>query len=591
MKLLCFVGIPVVTIFIALILLDTMAFRRSASVQAVERVSLLAQQTAQVLDSELSTAAGAADTLAAVISKAHVDWTTLPGLGRELVERLDLVVGVVIAFDVDTTVPGVPKAAYVFQRDGRFQERDITDTHDIAANAPWYRTELKPGRGEWTEPFFGEVIGIDIVSYTTRFVTDSGIRGFVVVDVGMKQLFSALNVGDFKDVIPFLTSASGAVIVTPLSGAKALELDDQHGHQHILRSAKLPETGWTFDVAIGSQEVFADVERQLFVNGVLLASGGVIVLSVLLITGLRMARRIRLLSTGVDRVSSGDLDASVPGLGGDEVGKLAAGFNAMTSRLRETVQQVAEEAGRRQAMERELSVAREIQQSMLPQTMPPFPDRPELDLHAILRPADHVAGDFYDWWKIGDAVTVLVADVSGHGVGAALVMAMARRVIRDAASNGGDLQEMMQAADSAIAENNPRQMFITAIMLQVDLGTGEYRLVNAGHPPAVLVSDGAVDIEGLPTGPLLGVMPDAEWDIRTGKLGAGGAMLLYTDGITESMNDAGELLGIAGLRSGLGGEDARALCERTVALATEFHSGEPSDDLTVLALKWTAGTV
>jgi len=584
-KLVCFVGLPVAAIFMALIVLDSAALRKAASAQAIGRATLLADRTAHVLDSELATVAGAADTLATVLSKGDVDFTSLPDIGTELVNRLPLVAGVVFGFD--HKIEGIPRAGYTFLHDGKLVHTDISATHDIEIDSPWYKPSLNFGPGFWTSPFLGEVFGATIVSYSTRFETTAGVRGFVVVDVPLSVLFSQLKVPGFDYAHPSIVTKDGKVIKTPWAGIagrpKAAQPDPS---SHVIRTAEMPAVNWTFKVAIGRDEIFAPVQRQLLINAVLLAAGGVVVLGVLLLTGFTFTRRIEQLSNGVASVTAGDLEVSVDVSGRDEVGRLAVDFNTMTAKLRETVRQVAEEEALRAAVERDLSVARDIQQSMLPSIFPPFPGRTELDLHATLQPADHVAGDFYDYWLRGDTLTLLIADVSGHGIAASLVMAMARRRLRDAAASGSDLQGMVQAADSAIAENNERQMFITAIVLQLDLATGAFRLINAGHPEALLVDADGVRREGLPTGPLLGVIPDAHWDIRDGQLEPGEAIVLYTDGITEAMNAEGDLLGTGGLEPALHMDTARALCGQAVSKAEAFQSGDQVDDLTVVSLRW-----
>ena len=584
-KLVCFVGIPVAVIFTALIVLDSVALRGIASSQASERATLLAERTAQVLNSELATVAGAADTLATVLSKGNVDFLSLRDIGSELIDRLPLVAGVVFGFDAK--IEGIPRAGYIFLHNGELLYDDIASKYDIEADSPWYRPSMKPGPGFWTAPFHGEVFGGDIVSYSTRFQSSAGIDGFVVLDVPLEALFSQLKVAGFRDVHPSIVTQDGKVIQTPWvthDGKASTGKPDVS--THVIRTANMPAVNWTFKAAIGRDEVFAPVQRQLLINGILLAAGGVIVLCILLLTGLRFSRRIEQLSSGVASVSAGELDVAVNIPGHDEVGRLAIDFNTMTAKLRETVHQVAKEVSRRTAVERDLSVAREIQQSMLPRVFPPFPERPELDLHAILQPADHVAGDFYDYWLNGDTLTLLIADVSGHGIAASLVMAMARRRLRDAAASGSDLQGMVHAADAAIAENNERQMFITAIVLQLNICTGAFQLINAGHPEALLVQGNTIGREGLPTGPLLGVIPDPCWDIRSGQLHPDEAIVLYTDGITEAMNAHGDLLDTAGLEAALHTGTAHDLCTQALIRAETFQSGDQVDDLTVVALRW-----
>ena len=364
-KLVCFVGIPVASTFIALIVLDSAALRKAASAQANERATLLADRTAQVLNSELSTAAGAADTLATVLSKGSVDFSALPVIGGELVYRLPLVAGVVFGFD--HKLKGIPRAGYTFLQNGELTHADIALTHDIEAASPWYKPGLKPGPGFWTAPFYGEVFGGDIVSYSTRFKTAAGIEGFVVVDVPLGALFSQLKVAGFDNVHPSIVTQNGEVIKTPwVADGDKISTRKPDAATHVIRTAEMPAINWTFKVAISRDEVFAEVQRQLFINASLLAAGGVIVLCVLLLTGLRFSRRIEQLSSGVASVSAGELDVAVSVSGHDEVGQLAADFNTMTAKLQGTVQQVAEEVSRRTAVERDLSVAREIQQSMLP---------------------------------------------------------------------------------------------------------------------------------------------------------------------------------------------------------------------------------
>jgi sigma-B regulation protein RsbU (phosphoserine phosphatase) len=589
MKLFSLVGLPIVAIFIVLIAIEYGSLRTIASDQATERARLLAERTAHDLDAELAGAAAAVDVMAAAMSHGDLDVHRLPDIARQMVQRLPLVEGVVFAFQVDAAMEDVPLAGYVFHRDGQYTFKDIADSFDIV-DSPWYVTDAMPGEGVWTEPFNGEVFGGFLVSYSSPFATDTGVRGFVVVDVPLAPLFQQLGVQGYDHVESYLISAGGRFLVHPDQARVMSRGDGQmskvSASTHVFEQAMVAEPGWTFIAAIGADEVFADVNKQLLLNALLLAAGGLVVLLVLLLTGLRLTQRIRVVAIGVQAVASGNLDAKVVEHGRDEIGALAEGFNRMTSQLRETVQHAAEERAKFAVVERELEVGREIQQTMLPRNFPAFPERAELDLYAILEPTSHVAGDFYDFWLHDDCLSVVVADVSGHGVPAALVMAMSRTVLRDAHASGLDMIGMFQQLNQAVAADNSRQMFVTAVMVQLDLQSGAYRLINGGHPQVIKVSQRRVEPEGMPTGPLLGVMDDAQWTIRDGVLGPGDALVLYTDGITEAMNDAGDLLGTTGLMAKLNVASAQSLCTQAVDAATSFQEGPINDDLTVLCVKW-----
>ncbi len=362
------------------------------------------------------------------------------------------------------------------------------------------------------------------------------------------------------------------------------------GRGHVVERAYVPEPGWTFVAAIRDTEVYANVYTLLQRNAALMLGGGGVIIMLLLLTALRITRRLACVAEGVQAVSEGDLEATVVGAGGDEIGRLAVGFNQMTSQLRTTVRKAAEESAQRKAMESELEVAREIQQAMIPQEFPPFPDCSEVDLFATLTPTNHVAGDFYDFWLRDDLLTVVVADVSGHGVPAALVMSQARTVLRDANSSGASLVGMLEQVNTTIADHNSRQMFLTAIVVQLDLANGTYRLVNAGHPSALHVHAGGTDIEGMPTGPLLGVMEDAQWEVRQGTLLSGEGLVLYTDGVSEAMTADGDLLGTDRIAQAVHAADSRTMCSQTVVVAEAFQDGPIRDDLTVLAVRWLGQT-
>jgi sigma-B regulation protein RsbU (phosphoserine phosphatase) len=170
-------------------------------------------------------------------------------------------------------------------------------------------------------------------------------------------------------------------------------------------------------------------------------------------------------------------------------------------------------------------------------------------------------------------------------------MSQARTVLRDAHGSGQTLVGMLRHVNTTIGDHNSRQMFLTAVVIQLDLTTGEYQLVNAGHPSVLVVHADSTSIEGMPTGPLLGVMEDAQWEVRTGALHAGEALVLYTDGVSEAMSANGDLLGTEKIAEALHASDARDLCAQTVAVAEAFQDGPIRDDLTVLAVRWLGETL
>ena len=251
------------------------------------------------------------------------------------------------------------------------------------------------------------------------------------------------------------------------------------------------------------------------------------------------------------------------------------------------------------SLERELEIGREIQLGFLPETLP-SPAGWELCAH--FRPARQVAGDFYDAFVLADGrVALVLADVCGKGVGAALFMALFRSLIRAlaepqfaaAASAAEVLRATMQATNDYIARTHGRaNMFATAFAAVLDPATGALDYVNAGHePPALVDANGRLRARLAPTGPALGLMPDLDFAVASERLSAGETLLTYTDGVVDARDPQDEPFGEERLMALLqaDGTHAAALLARIdAALSAHIGTAEQFDDVAMLATRRTA---
>ena len=238
----------------------------------------------------------------------------------------------------------------------------------------------------------------------------------------------------------------------------------------------------------------------------------------------------------------------------------------------------------------EMRAAAAIQQSILPAPLPRVGLACAVDLHAEMRPARDIGGDFYDYFMIGERwLALTVADVSGKGIPAALFMAVSRTILRSIA--GADaMARRMTEANHLLAAENSASMFVTIFHAVLDLTTGVLRYCNAGHnPPYLLRAAGGSEILKA-TGCPFGIDPDLPYRIGEIRLGPGDALFLYTDGITEAFDPAGEEYGTRRLEEALAagrGRGAKALVEQVIADTANFAAGaEQSDDITCLALAY-----
>jgi sigma-B regulation protein RsbU (phosphoserine phosphatase) len=241
----------------------------------------------------------------------------------------------------------------------------------------------------------------------------------------------------------------------------------------------------------------------------------------------------------------------------------------------------------------ELDIASQIQQSILPRTFPPFPDRKDFDLFAAMIPAREVGGDFYDFFLIdNDRLGFVIGDVSGKGVPAALFMAVSRTLLRSTAMTGTPPGQCLQRVNSLLCVENSSEMFVSLFYGVLNTQTGEIEYANGGHnPPYILRGNGAV--EALPNtgGMVLGAIDVAQYRGATVTLAHGDTIVLYTDGVTEAMDTAGNLFSDQRLQTLLAlvnHASPEEIVRTMVDEVNTYASGAPqSDDITALVVRRT----
>ncbi|OFV79435.1 MAG: hypothetical protein A2Y78_09410 [Acidobacteria bacterium RBG_13_68_16] len=244
------------------------------------------------------------------------------------------------------------------------------------------------------------------------------------------------------------------------------------------------------------------------------------------------------------------------------------------------------EAREKAKIDYEMSLARTIQIAL--QLTPP--DTPFGDVFAFSQPARSVGGDLYHGILRDDgALAVALGDVSGKGVGAALIMAMAQGLIGLLHELGQPIEALMPALNRSLLKHNPGNRFLT-LALGLLRSDGSLSLTNAGHCPlAVLRASGSVELVP-PQGPILGLLPMAKWAVAEVKLSAGDSIVFYSDGISESFSPESEEFGVDGVQrtlAGLGGRDAEVVGRALLDAAAKHRAGrEADDDVTLLVLRY-----
>jgi phosphoserine phosphatase RsbU/P len=356
----------------------------------------------------------------------------------------------------------------------------------------------------------------------------------------------------------------------------------------------IPETGWSMAIAIPEDARMKPVYDYLRSSVAMLVLGMAVLLLTINVVSLRFTTPIRNIALALRRLSTGDMDTRITGTHcGDEVGELATGFNTMVKELNLHIDTLAKETAAREAVESEIRVARQIQESFIPRTFPPFPQHHEFQLHAILKPAKECAGDFYDFFVVDDEHLMLVlADVSGKSVPAALFMVASRTLLHAFGEQVPSPAAILKQANDILVKGNDNMMFVTLFIGRYSFRTGKLVYANAGHPsPYLCIAQGDVHPLGTSTGTCLGLIEGSTWEEVEHKLEVHDTLLLYTDGVTEAGVTTEAMFDEAGLIAALDAAPSthpEPLCRYILDTVRGFEGDRRTDDITLLALERTA---
>ena len=350
---------------------------------------------------------------------------------------------------------------------------------------------------------------------------------------------------------------------------------------------------------ISMESVMAD--RQAFLMrlcAILIGITTVITLALIKVVNTALVKTINSLASAASSYVEAKEEGEVSALAlldihtGDEVENLSHALKRMERDINGYIENLTHVTAEKERIGAELSVATHIQASMLPCIFPAFPNRREFDIYATMTPAKEVGGDFYDFFLVDDDhLAVVIADVSGKGVPAALFMVIAKTLIKDHTQSGKPPEEVFTEVNRQLCEANDENLFVTAWMGVLEISTGKLVYVNAGHnPPVIGRKNGETEfLRSRPSFVLAG-LDFTKYRAGSLELMPGDLLYLYTDGVTEAMNTAQELYGEERLKRTLDANVSAAPEEIFKAVKKDlddFVADAPQfDDITMLAMRY-----
>jgi sigma-B regulation protein RsbU (phosphoserine phosphatase) len=578
-------------------------------------------------------------------------WAYAPGTDEaELKPRLELLGNMddiyipIVANDRNITW------TYIGTREGAFRVypwRDLPATYD-PRQRPWFTRAVVYGKTGWTAPYIDPSFNDLKVACSTPVRAPGGyIVAVVGADISLQDInrnIIGTQVG--KGGYAFMLDSSGNVMARPglapgdtrwdasfktdnyllvdevdLRGIAGQMVTSQTGvatarlgeEDRYIAYAPVPSTGWSIGIVLPVSEVVAPAEAarvriesatagvrerldaqraqafNIFLVVFIAMLAAVAVIAWLLAR--RISRPILALNSGAQAIGAGNLDFKLDLHTGDEIEDLAGAFNKMTADLQLHIAQLQATTATKERIESELRVATEIQNTMLPRLFPPFPDRREIDIYATMKPAREVGGDLYDFFFTGpDQLYLVVGDVCGKGIPAALFMAISRTLIKTEAQRGLSPGEVLARVNDTLAPDNDTSMFLTVFCALLDVKTGELVVASGGHNPPLLSTGAGCAYMEVPKGVPVGPMEGMRYKEKMFQLAAGDTLFVYTDGVTEATDRANHLYSEDRLKAYLAGVKESEVMQIVKGVAADIETfvagAEQSDDITMVAVRF-----
>ncbi|MBR2282322.1 MAG: SpoIIE family protein phosphatase [Spirochaetales bacterium] len=313
-----------------------------------------------------------------------------------------------------------------------------------------------------------------------------------------------------------------------------------------------------------------------------------------LVLAARIVKPLSKMTKRISEMHNGDLDFEMDKIykTRDEVEVLANSFAELSARTKNYISEITRITAEKERIGAELNVAAKIQADMLPRIFPPYPNNEKFDLFASMIPAKEVGGDFYDFFLVDkDHIALVMADVSGKGVPAALFMVIAKTLIKDRTIQGGTPAEILNDVNAQLCEGNEAGLFVTVWLAIIDLRTGEGMAANAGHEhPALRHKDGEFHLVEYKHSPAVAVMEGMSFREHRFKLEDGDTLFVYTDGVPEATDKENRLFGNDRMLDALNRHpesDPRTILDDVSDGIQEFiGDAEQFDDTTMLCFRF-----
>lgn len=534
------------------------------------------------------------------------------------------------------------ESGFMLSYDSRADLGDATDRAEEYYdyfNSSWYTAAKEAGKTVFTDTYpdaYGR--GLTISCAAPFFDDHNRFAGVVCMDIlitDLNRTIIDIDIGEHSYAM--LIDKSGRVIASAQMTSEQTEFDD------ILNDTSLPayeakdelmsgNTGvtltssgiyyaytpvasadWTLAIHVPASDITepvaqiresinsktddtaASMSRNILTAMLIFVVSFAVIIVIVVILARRFSEQLTMpllsLRNDVGEISGGNLKYRATIHDNDEIGDLAGSFNNMALSLEQYINDLTLVTAEKERIGAELDVAKHIQASMLPCIFPAFPERPELDIYATMTPAKEVGGDFYDFFLVDDdRLAMVMADVSGKGVPAALFMVIAKTLLKNVAQTGLPPKDVLEKVNNQLCVGNEAEMFVTVWLGILEISTGKLTCANAGHEyPVLKRAGGDYELVKDKHGFVLAGMEGSHYREYELQIDPGDRLFLYTDGVAEATDAHNELYGtdrmLAALNRNRDVDCETLLCRMKEEIETFVGEAPQFDDITMLSLE------
>lgn len=533
--------------------------------EAVKNASNVLNNTRLDIDKTLGNVEVSVSNMRWVVAEHLDDTAYLYHVVRQVVSSNDEIVGSAIAFRADFYKDRYYFSPYAYSDAGdSIRSKQLGNDQYDYFNMEWFSIPMNTKQPHWSNPYYDEGGGqMMMATYSYPLLDEQGeVYAVITADISLEWLSKKIcSLQPYANSFTFLLCKNGSYISgkNPMAVMQYDSTDEEAanhnssldvlgsrmvagdsgtlnvraGHQISFAVYGPLNNGWSAAIISPYRDVFVHLMRMNLIITVVLTIG----LFLLFVLCFRIVRKLTMpiteFSVAALNMAKGNFQAKLPEIKTqDEMLQLHDSFEYMQQSLTHYIEELRNTTSENERMESELNIARKIQMTMVPTD---FPTCEEVSVHAYLRPAKEVGGDFYDFLIKDDDLFFAIGDVSGKGVPAALVMSITRSAFRFLGGVGLTIDQMIYKINDTLSKRNENNMFVTLFAGKINLKTGEMYYCNGGHNPLVLCHpDGRTEYLRVKPNIAVGVFDGFVYQPEKLQLEKGSRLILYTDGVTEA---------------------------------------------------------